>query len=152
MKSEREANWVRVVHKSDGLWVKLFPSVYGLFLDVECSSVHCVVNVLQWWPFYHKPYNSIPEWSIDAQNWLNPDAQTDTMNCVSDQFWFSNPQAKHGKSPPGWVTPDVMETLKVLKNFGFQIMFGVYKRKEKCKLQGGESLSPPSYSIFLHFS
>ncbi|KAM9493699.1 lysosomal acid phosphatase isoform 2-T2 [Clarias gariepinus] len=43
----------------------------------------------------------------------------------------------HGLSLPAWVTPDVMKTLKVLKNFGFQIMFGVYKREEKCRLQGG---------------
>ncbi|XP_043099543.1 lysosomal acid phosphatase [Puntigrus tetrazona] len=46
-------------------------------------------------------------------------------------------EAKHGKQAPDWVTSSVMETLKVLKNFGFQIMFGVYKRKEKCRLQGG---------------
>lgn len=42
--------------------------------------------------------------------------------------------------PPSWVTPDVMGKLEVLKNFGFQILFGVYKRKEKSRLQGGESL------------
>uniref|UniRef100_A0A673I8M3 Lysosomal acid phosphatase n=1 Tax=Sinocyclocheilus rhinocerous TaxID=307959 RepID=A0A673I8M3_9TELE len=46
-------------------------------------------------------------------------------------------EAKHGMRPPDWVTSSVMETLKVLKNFGFQILFGVYKRKEKCRLQGG---------------
>ncbi|XP_050970542.1 lysosomal acid phosphatase isoform X2 [Labeo rohita] len=46
-------------------------------------------------------------------------------------------EAKHEKRPPDWVTPSVMETLKVLKNFGFQILFGVYKRNEKCRLQGG---------------
>ncbi|XP_052416668.1 lysosomal acid phosphatase [Carassius gibelio] len=46
-------------------------------------------------------------------------------------------EANHGMRPPDWVTSSVMETLKVLKNFGFQIMFGVYKRKEKCRLQGG---------------
>lgn len=46
-------------------------------------------------------------------------------------------EAKHGMKPPSWVTPDVMATLEVLKNFGFQIMFGVYKRKEKSRLQGG---------------
>ncbi|TSY13802.1 Lysosomal acid phosphatase [Bagarius yarrelli] len=43
----------------------------------------------------------------------------------------------HGLSLPAWVTPDVMETLKLLKNFGFQILFGFYKREEKCRLQGG---------------
>ncbi|XP_016092699.1 lysosomal acid phosphatase [Sinocyclocheilus grahami] len=46
-------------------------------------------------------------------------------------------EAKHGMRPPDWVTSSVMEALKVLKNFGFQILFGVYKRKEKCRLQGG---------------
>uniref|UniRef100_A0A8C1IJ15 Lysosomal acid phosphatase n=1 Tax=Cyprinus carpio TaxID=7962 RepID=A0A8C1IJ15_CYPCA len=46
-------------------------------------------------------------------------------------------EAKHGMRPPDWVTPSVMETLKMLKNFGFQILFGIYKRKEKCRLQGG---------------
>lgn len=47
-------------------------------------------------------------------------------------------QKMHGMKPPSWVTSDVMEKLEVLKNFGFQIMFGVYKRKEKSRLQGGE--------------
>lgn len=46
-------------------------------------------------------------------------------------------EEKHGMRPPDWVTSSVMETLKVLKNFGFQTLFGVYKRKEKCRLQGG---------------
>ncbi|KAK2819650.1 hypothetical protein Q7C36_021296 [Tachysurus vachellii] len=46
-------------------------------------------------------------------------------------------EKKHGLLPPAWVTPDVMKTLKLLKNFSFQIMFGVYKREEKCRLQGG---------------
>ncbi|XP_051771038.1 lysosomal acid phosphatase-like [Ctenopharyngodon idella] len=46
-------------------------------------------------------------------------------------------ESKHGKLPPDWVTPDVMETLKVLNDFSYQIMFGVYKRKEKSRLQGG---------------
>ncbi|XP_063045117.1 lysosomal acid phosphatase isoform X2 [Engraulis encrasicolus] len=43
----------------------------------------------------------------------------------------------HNMTLPSWVTPDVMETLRKLKNFGFQIMFGVYKQQEKCRLQGG---------------
>lgn len=46
-------------------------------------------------------------------------------------------ESMHGLSLPAWVTPNVMETLKLLKNFGFQILFGVYKREEKCRLQGG---------------
>ncbi|XP_048025883.1 lysosomal acid phosphatase-like isoform X2 [Megalobrama amblycephala] len=46
-------------------------------------------------------------------------------------------ESKHGKVLPDWVTPDVMETLKVLNDFSYQIMFGVYERKEKSRLQGG---------------
>ncbi|XP_072527204.1 lysosomal acid phosphatase isoform X2 [Salminus brasiliensis] len=46
-------------------------------------------------------------------------------------------EEKHGMTPPDWVTPEVMSTLQLLKNFGFQIMFGVYKREEKSRLQGG---------------
>ncbi|XP_036439854.1 lysosomal acid phosphatase [Colossoma macropomum] len=46
-------------------------------------------------------------------------------------------EEKHGMTLPDWVTPEVMNTLRILKNFGFQIMFGVYKREEKCRLQGG---------------
>lgn len=70
-------------------------------------------------------------------------------------------------SAPDWVTPDVMEKLRVLKDFGFQVkviygcvildfwrqrhctvmilfavsflqvMFGVYKQQDKSRLQGG---------------
>ncbi|XP_076864774.1 lysosomal acid phosphatase isoform X2 [Brachyhypopomus gauderio] len=46
-------------------------------------------------------------------------------------------EEKHGKVPPSWVTPEVMKTLSLLKNFSFQMMFGIYKRVEKCRLQGG---------------
>uniref|UniRef100_A0A8B9J8C8 Lysosomal acid phosphatase n=1 Tax=Astyanax mexicanus TaxID=7994 RepID=A0A8B9J8C8_ASTMX len=46
-------------------------------------------------------------------------------------------EEKHGMTLPDWVTPDVMSTLQFLKNFGFQIMFGVHKRVEKSRLQGG---------------
>ncbi|XP_066514550.1 lysosomal acid phosphatase-like isoform X2 [Hoplias malabaricus] len=46
-------------------------------------------------------------------------------------------EEKHGMTPPDWVTPEVMNTLQILKNFGFQIMFGTYKREEKSRLQGG---------------
>ncbi|KAK9966012.1 hypothetical protein ABG768_005065 [Culter alburnus] len=46
-------------------------------------------------------------------------------------------ESKHGKVLPDWVTTDVNETLKVLNDFSYQIMFGVYERKEKSRLQGG---------------
>ncbi|XP_026866282.2 lysosomal acid phosphatase [Electrophorus electricus] len=46
-------------------------------------------------------------------------------------------EGKHGMVHPPWVTPEVMKTLSLLKNFCFQMMFGIYKREEKCRLQGG---------------
>ncbi|XP_062845794.1 lysosomal acid phosphatase-like [Trichomycterus rosablanca] len=46
-------------------------------------------------------------------------------------------EKKHGMRLPDWVTSDVMKKLKVLNNFSFQFMFGLHKRKEKCRLQGG---------------
>ncbi|XP_039998344.1 lysosomal acid phosphatase [Xiphias gladius] len=46
-------------------------------------------------------------------------------------------ESLHNMSAPDWVTPDVMEKLKVLKDFGFKVMFGVYKQQEKSRLQGG---------------
>lgn len=46
-------------------------------------------------------------------------------------------ESRHNKTLPPWVTPAVMEKLKVLKDFSFQITFGVYKQLEKSRLQGG---------------
>ena len=46
-------------------------------------------------------------------------------------------QSKHNMSAPSWVTAEVMENLRKLKDFGFQIMFGVYKQQEKSRLNGG---------------
>uniref|UniRef100_UPI0037E91872 lysosomal acid phosphatase n=1 Tax=Semicossyphus pulcher TaxID=241346 RepID=UPI0037E91872 len=46
-------------------------------------------------------------------------------------------ESRHNMSAPDWVTPEVMEKLQVLKDFGFQVMFGVYKQQEKSRLQGG---------------
>ncbi|XP_061571468.1 lysosomal acid phosphatase-like [Cololabis saira] len=46
-------------------------------------------------------------------------------------------ESRHNKSAPDWVTPAVMEKLKTLKDFGFQVTFGVHKQQEKSRLQGG---------------
>ncbi|XP_040888080.1 lysosomal acid phosphatase isoform X2 [Toxotes jaculatrix] len=46
-------------------------------------------------------------------------------------------ESRHNMSAPNWVTPGVMEKLRVLKDFGFQVLFGVYKQQEKSRLQGG---------------
>ncbi|KAK5847692.1 hypothetical protein PBY51_016800 [Eleginops maclovinus] len=46
-------------------------------------------------------------------------------------------ESRHNKSAPDWVTPEVMEKLRWLKDFGFRITFGVYKRQEKSRLMGG---------------
>uniref|UniRef100_A0AAQ5YTG5 Lysosomal acid phosphatase n=1 Tax=Amphiprion ocellaris TaxID=80972 RepID=A0AAQ5YTG5_AMPOC len=46
-------------------------------------------------------------------------------------------ESRHNMSAPDWVTPDVMNKLRELKDFGFQAMFGVYNQQEKSRLQGG---------------
>ncbi|XP_039610845.1 lysosomal acid phosphatase [Polypterus senegalus] len=43
----------------------------------------------------------------------------------------------HGMTMPDWVTTEVMQKLKILKDFSFSFMFGIYKREEKARLQGG---------------
>ncbi|XP_041918462.1 lysosomal acid phosphatase [Alosa sapidissima] len=59
-------------------------------------------------------------------------------------------ESKHNMTIPPWVTPEVMETLRRLKNFGFQMMFGVYKQKEKCRLQGGLLLNQIIVNMSAH--
>lgn len=46
-------------------------------------------------------------------------------------------ESQHNMSAPDWVTDEVMSKLKFLKDFAFQIIFGVYKQLEKSRLQGG---------------
>ncbi|XP_031137253.1 uncharacterized protein LOC116037490 isoform X2 [Sander lucioperca] len=46
-------------------------------------------------------------------------------------------ESRHNMSTPDWVTPDVMEKLRVLNDFSIQVKFGVYKQQEKSRLQGG---------------
>ncbi|XP_013866166.1 lysosomal acid phosphatase isoform X2 [Austrofundulus limnaeus] len=50
-------------------------------------------------------------------------------------------ESRHNMTAPDWVTPDVMEKLKNLKDFGFQVIFGVHKQQEKSRLQGGMLLN-----------
>uniref|UniRef100_A0AAY4B3V7 Lysosomal acid phosphatase n=1 Tax=Denticeps clupeoides TaxID=299321 RepID=A0AAY4B3V7_9TELE len=46
-------------------------------------------------------------------------------------------QTNHDMTLPDWANENVMEKLSDLNTFTFQIMFGAYKRVEKCRLQGG---------------
>ncbi|KAM6893498.1 lysosomal acid phosphatase-like [Xenentodon cancila] len=46
-------------------------------------------------------------------------------------------QSLHNLPAPDWVTPEIMEDLKIMKNFVFQSLFGIHKQLEKSRLQGG---------------
>lgn len=46
-------------------------------------------------------------------------------------------ESRHNLTAPDWVTAEVMKKLQVLKDFSFQVMFGVHKQREKSRLQGG---------------
>lgn len=48
-------------------------------------------------------------------------------------------QARHNMTAPDWVTPEIMDDLRKLKDFGYEILFEVYKRQEKSRLQGGNA-------------
>ncbi|CDQ97084.1 unnamed protein product [Oncorhynchus mykiss] len=48
-------------------------------------------------------------------------------------------EARHNMTAPDWVTPNIMDDLRKLKDFGFEIMFEVYKHQEKSRLQGGNA-------------
>ncbi|XP_028280662.1 lysosomal acid phosphatase-like isoform X2 [Parambassis ranga] len=46
-------------------------------------------------------------------------------------------EARHNMTAPDWVTPDVMEKLSFLSDFGMQVLFGLDNKQEKDRLQGG---------------
>ncbi|KAF5903240.1 lysosomal acid phosphatase-like, partial [Clarias magur] len=46
-------------------------------------------------------------------------------------------EKRNNLSLPSWVKANVMKTLKVLNDFSYEILFGIYKREEKSRLQGG---------------
>lgn len=61
-------------------------------------------------------------------------ASVESMWSVYDTLFC---ESCHNLSAPAWVTADVMEKLKTLKDFGCEAMFGIYKPQEKSRLQGG---------------
>lgn len=61
-------------------------------------------------------------------------ADVETVWSVYDTLFC---ESRHNMSAPDWVTPVVMERLRFLKDFGFQLIFGVHKQREKSRLQGG---------------
>ncbi|KAJ8340520.1 hypothetical protein SKAU_G00351530 [Synaphobranchus kaupii] len=67
--------------------------------------------------------------------------KTGLTNATVESVWSIHDtlfcEAVHHMPPPSWVTQDVMAKLKRLKDFSFQVLFGVYKRVEKSRLQGG---------------
>ncbi|XP_036401479.1 lysosomal acid phosphatase-like [Megalops cyprinoides] len=67
------------------------------------------------------------------------------LNVTMDSVWKIYDtlfvEKLHNKSLPMWVTEEVMEKLKDLNDFSYQILFGLYKWKEKARLQGGVLLS-----------
>ncbi|XP_059905065.1 lysosomal acid phosphatase [Gadus macrocephalus] len=77
-------------------------------------------------------YSDFMEMVHNKTGQLNTSVETvwsvyDTLFCES----------RHNLTAPAWVTEDVMDKLKILKDFAFQIMFDIYKHQEKCRLQGG---------------
>lgn len=58
--------------------------------------------------------------------------------CAHILFLLVFSQNAHKMHLPAWVTPQVMIQLKQLKDFSFEFLFGIHKRVEKARLQGGK--------------
>ncbi|XP_063800708.1 lysosomal acid phosphatase [Pseudophryne corroboree] len=67
--------------------------------------------------------------------------ETGLSDCSLESVWSISDilfcESKHNLSLPSWATPDVVERLRNLKNFGFRFLFGITEQKEKARLQGG---------------
>ncbi|XP_057679901.1 lysosomal acid phosphatase isoform X1 [Corythoichthys intestinalis] len=63
--------------------------------------------------------------------------KTTTVDSVWSVYDTLFCESRHNKSAPDWVTPTVWAKLHLLKDFGFRVLFGVYKQHEKSRLQGG---------------
>uniref|UniRef100_H3CYB7 Lysosomal acid phosphatase n=1 Tax=Tetraodon nigroviridis TaxID=99883 RepID=H3CYB7_TETNG len=46
-------------------------------------------------------------------------------------------ESQHNLTLPDWVTPEVYEKLGVLKDLSLEVPFGMYKQRDKSRLQGG---------------
>ncbi|XP_066482437.1 lysosomal acid phosphatase isoform X1 [Tiliqua scincoides] len=66
------------------------------------------------------------------------DVSLESVWSVYDTLFCEN---AHKMLLPEWATPNVMAQLKELKDFGFEFLFGIHKRGEKARLQGGVLLS-----------
>uniref|UniRef100_A0A6J0U6M1 Lysosomal acid phosphatase n=1 Tax=Pogona vitticeps TaxID=103695 RepID=A0A6J0U6M1_9SAUR len=66
------------------------------------------------------------------------DISLESVWSVYDTLFCENTHKMH---LPAWVTPQVMTQLKQLKDFSFKFLFGIHRRVEKARLQGGVLLS-----------
>ncbi|XP_021462620.2 lysosomal acid phosphatase isoform X2 [Oncorhynchus mykiss] len=92
---------------------------------------------LEWQPI---PVHTVPQFEerdlitmIQERTGLK-NTNIETVWSVYDTLFC---EARHNMTAPDWVTPNIMDDLRKLKDFGFEIMFEVYKHQEKSRLQGG---------------
>ncbi|TNM94237.1 hypothetical protein fugu_002413 [Takifugu bimaculatus] len=79
-----------------------------------------------------KKYEDTIEWVRNKTGQNDTDVKSvwsvyDTLFCES----------QHNLTLPDWVTPDLLEKLEVLRDFSLEVPFGIYKQREKSRLQGG---------------
>uniref|UniRef100_A0A673WZQ1 Lysosomal acid phosphatase n=1 Tax=Salmo trutta TaxID=8032 RepID=A0A673WZQ1_SALTR len=92
---------------------------------------------LEWQPI---PVHTVPQ---DEERDLIATVREKTglKNTTIETVWSVHDtlfcEARHNMTAPDWVTPEIMDDLRKLKDFGYEILFEVYKRQEKSRLQGG---------------
>ncbi|KAG9334524.1 hypothetical protein JZ751_007523, partial [Albula glossodonta] len=126
----RSTDYDRTLMSAEANLAGMYPpdgsQVFNPSLDWQPIPVHTV-------PQSEEQLLSFPQPSCPRyEKLMNESRQTEAFLNMTRTY-----KAQHNLTAPDWVTPEVMTNLRKLKNFSFQLMFGVYKREEKCRLQGG---------------
>ncbi|XP_054827345.1 lysosomal acid phosphatase [Eublepharis macularius] len=104
-----------------------------------CPRYEQLQNETRYTPEYrNKTVQNMQFLKMVAQETGIQDVSLESVWSVYDTLFC---EKAHQLPLPPWVTRNVMDQLRELKDFSFQFLFGIYRRVEKARLQGGVLLS-----------